>query len=53
MIAPALGKMDKDLGVTFEVEAQMTFSIFVLAYAMIHLNLWPVLCPTAEQYVVE
>lgn len=34
MIAPALGEMSKDHGITSEVETQTTLSIFVLAYAI-------------------
>ncbi len=34
MVAPALGAMARDLGITSEIAVQMTLSIFVLAYAI-------------------
>lgn len=34
MVAPALNKIFRDLGMTSEVEAQITFSIVILAYAV-------------------
>jgi len=33
MIAPALGKMAEDFGITEEIEIYMMMSVFVLAYA--------------------
>lgn len=41
MVAPALGDMAQDLGVTGQVESQMLLSIFVLAYAIGPLILGP------------
>lgn len=34
MVAPALERMARDLGITSSVESQMTLSIFVLAFAI-------------------
>ena len=41
MIAPALGDISKDFGITNKVESQITLSIFVLAYAFGPLLLAP------------
>lgn len=41
MVAPALGVISKDFGITNQVEAQLTLSIFVLAYAIGPLFLGP------------
>lgn len=41
MVAPALGKIGQDLGITQEVELSLTLSIFVLAYAIGPLFLGP------------
>lgn len=41
MISPALNSISKDFGITNEVEAQLTLSIFVLAYAIGPLILGP------------
>jgi multidrug resistance protein len=41
MIAPALSSISQDFGITHEVEAQLTLSIFVLAYAIGPLFLGP------------
>ncbi|KAJ4358612.1 uncharacterized protein N0V89_003196 [Didymosphaeria variabile] len=41
MIAPALGSISQDFHITVEVEAQLTLSIFVLAYAIGPLFLGP------------
>jgi hypothetical protein len=41
MISPALGVISKDFGITNTVEAQLTLSIFVLAYAIGPLFLGP------------
>ncbi|MCJ1274476.1 hypothetical protein MMC21_002272 [Puttea exsequens] len=41
MVAPALGSIAKDFGITNEVESQLVLSIFVLAYAIGPLFLGP------------
>jgi MFS family permease len=41
MISPALASISKDFNITNEVEAQLTLSIFVLAYAIGPLFLGP------------
>ncbi|KAF2104946.1 MFS general substrate transporter [Rhizodiscina lignyota] len=41
MVAPALGVISRDFGITSEIEAQLTLSIFVLAYAIGPLFLGP------------
>ncbi|KAF2438730.1 MFS general substrate transporter [Karstenula rhodostoma CBS 690.94] len=41
MISPALGSISRDFNITIEVEAQLTLSIFVLAYAIGPLFLGP------------
>lgn len=61
MVAPALGRMAHDLGITSEVESQMTLSIFVLAFAVGPLffgplsesfGRWPILLLTNFFYLV-
>ncbi|KAK5134646.1 hypothetical protein LTR08_006302 [Meristemomyces frigidus] len=41
MVAPALGTIAKDFGITSEVESQLVLSIFILAYAVGPLFLGP------------
>jgi MFS family permease len=53
MVAPALGKMSRDLGITSEVESQMTLSIFVLAYAIGPLFLGPLSEVFGRVYVLQ
>jgi MFS family permease len=50
MIAPALGSIKKDFNITNEVEAFLTLSIFVLAYAIGPLFLGPLLRSTDESW---